>query len=834
MVGPETTLIGRTLAGRYTPEELIGRGRGSLVFRARDAQAGTEVALKVLAAPRSPEARERYRRVVAGEVGVASALRSPHVLAVHALGYDPELEVDFVTSELARGQTLASVLASRGKPPIALGLRLLQDAAEGLAAAHRAGLVHRDLRPASLYLVRSDAERQVRVKLGGFGVPQIVRAESLAGAPPEVSGYASPEMLAAGSARLTPASDVFSLGAIGFELMTGALPLDEAARRALAAGGRVEIEPPVDVAAAVPPHVLDAVLQALRIGPAERFADAAAFADALLQRTASPAPVAVPVAIVDEPPEIAASERTAPASVDATAAMMASAAVLSQHADAPAASSEPSIDPAASMPDPEAAPIAPVAAADSGRSTEPGAVPAPEAAAPSEPATAAGSSDRILAFAGRVLPGETVPEFIAPESPDAAPESPSEGASPIDSETPAASAAASADPSAASRTHIAPLQRAVPADLELYYPPQSATPPAAAVGFASAASAAAGAGTPGSGADSFVVAAAPGAASIPVAPAAPSLVPPAEAFIQPLAAQRALSLGGARKGPARTRTVRGPAMAAGFVLGILVLGSAGWIATRRSGAAPAPAAHLPVNRLASGAPAAATPADPPDARPAPAAAAPAAGDTSARAVAARRRAQEEAKKRQQQDEERKRLQDEQVAPVQPQEQQRLALAQQAVQQQPLARPQTVTPPVQQPVAVVPRPAAPPPAPPAAAPAREEPAPTREAASNEVFSVGDVEERPRLSNGAEIQRALQSRYPEQLSAAHVSGSVTATFVVNADGRVDGSTIRIVSSPNPGFNVPTQNVLRRARFRPATVRGQPVRVQVTMPVQWTATQ
>jgi periplasmic protein TonB len=104
----------------------------------------------------------------------------------------------------------------------------------------------------------------------------------------------------------------------------------------------------------------------------------------------------------------------------------------------------------------------------------------------------------------------------------------------------------------------------------------------------------------------------------------------------------------------------------------------------------------------------------------------------------------------------------------------------------------------------------------------------------VFSSSEVEERPRLSNGGEIQRALRSRYPEQLAAAGVSGSVTATFVVNADGRVDGSSIRIVGSPNPAFNVPTQNVLRRARFRPATVGGQPVRVQVTMPVQWTAPQ
>ena len=144
---------------------------------------------------------------------------------VYCLGHDTELDLEFVAGELLRGQTLASVLSQRGKPPIALGLRLLGDAANGVAAGHRAGLVHRDLRPASLYLVRGDGERQVRVKVAGFGVPQIVRRESLAGAAPEVSAYASPEMLAAGSLRLTPASDVFSLGVVGYELLTGRPPL---------------------------------------------------------------------------------------------------------------------------------------------------------------------------------------------------------------------------------------------------------------------------------------------------------------------------------------------------------------------------------------------------------------------------------------------------------------------------------------------------------------------------------------------------------------------------------------------------------------------------------
>ncbi|HEX8374960.1 MAG TPA: protein kinase, partial [Geminicoccaceae bacterium] len=334
MVALERLLIGRTVGGRHAVEELIGRGRGGLVFRARDTRDGGEVALKVLATPQSAEARERYRRVVAGEVRLAAGIGHPNVVAVHALGNDPELDLDFVTFELARGQTLASVLAQRGKPPISLGLRLLSDAAEGLAAGHRAGLLHRDVRPASLYLVRSEAERQVRVKVGGFGIPQLVRRESLLAAPPEVSAYASPEMLANGSARLTPASDVFGLAVIGFQLMTGALPLDDAARRALAEGRAEEVGVPLELSTAVPPHVFEAVLQALRIAPAERHADAGAFAEALRAPASRPA-VAVP-AIFAAPESAPTVPHAAPAVESAPVAATPSAPEAAADATPPA------------------------------------------------------------------------------------------------------------------------------------------------------------------------------------------------------------------------------------------------------------------------------------------------------------------------------------------------------------------------------------------------------------------------------------------------------------------------------------------------------------------
>ncbi|HSU15381.1 TonB family protein [Longimicrobium sp.] len=799
MVGLEKLLIGRTLAGRYTVDELIGPGRAGLVYRARDSRTGAEVAVKVLNAPRSPEARERFRQLVAREVAAATAIRHANVATVHEMGGDAELDLDFVVTELVRGQSLAGVLAQRGKPPIALGLRLLGDAAEGLAAGHAAGLVHRDLRPASLYMVRGEAERHVRVKLTGFGVPQLVRRESLAVAAPEMRAYASPEMLANGSARLAPASDVFSLGMIGFELMTGALPLDDAARRALADGGKVEIEAPREVAAAVPPHVMDAVMQALRIDPAERFADGSSFAAALRQAPA-PQMISVPKIITEPEPQAAAAP-------------------------------EPVAESPAEEPQPEPSAAAPVIAAAAGAV-----------------ATAAIAADAAAAP-------------IAVESAPAEPEA----AAPV-TETPVASAAAAppAAPSKAPRRGAA--AKTPDSDLPLYYPPQLAKTPAPAVPAAIVTPPAPKPVAPPIAATKVEdeapapvaapVIAAVAAAAIPIpAIAAPPPIPaptpvaesasvaiapiPAAApvAVEPAAPMRELKLigGGERKKRAAGAFRAPPAMAAGFLLGILVLGSVAWIATRRT---PSPAVG-PATTLAAAnqlAPGAVVPNGAAAAQPAAAGAtdaAPAAADSAAKAPTAQQQAAlDAAKKKQQEDERRK--QDEEKA-------RQAALVQQP--QQPAAQtqaPPAAQAPAQQPAPAQPRPqqvaVAPPPAPaPAPPPA---PAPREEAAAarstSEVYDEDVVEERPRLTNAPELQRALRDRYPSQLAHNRVSGRVTATFVVGPDGRVDGSSIRILNSPNQGFNAPTQGVLRRARFRPATVKGQAVRVQVTMPITWSLEQ
>ncbi|HYH83334.1 MAG TPA: TonB family protein [Longimicrobium sp.] len=833
-MGLERLLIGRTLDGRYAVEELIGRGRGGLVYRARHAQTGVEVALKVLAAPRTPEARERFRGMVAGEVRAAAAIEHPNVAGVYCLGHDAELGLDFVASELLRGQTLASVLSQRGKPPIALGLRLLSDAAEGMAAGHRAGLVHRDLRPASLYLVRGEGERQVRVKVAGFGVPQIVRRESLAGAEAEVSAYASPEMLAAGSFRLTSASDVFSLGVVGYELLTGHHPFDEAARRALAEGRAVVAEPPADVAASVPPQVVEAVLQALRSNPAERHADGAAFSAALQQQTRqvmvlgkiTPAS-AQPAAAAPEPEPEPQTEAPAPAApavvaaaggilaVESPDAVVVEIADLAGNEDDPAApqlAAAASESSAVESPAPVDAPAAhaeptPFEAGPSEASASPA---VPIAAAAAEVVAQAAAADVVVQ--ATVAPPTVTPQTVAPPLADLT-------RAPVPKPVPKRAGTAAPD-------------------LELYYPPKPPVfVPAAPSAMPAPQPVAAPVETPAPvAAESTPIEAAP-AVSMPFAAAAPAAPPriaetPSYAPVAPAAAKPAPTPmpGAARRRAAAAKSggSRGPAMAAGFVLGLLVLGSAAWMAMRPQGDATASATTVPVaSQLAQGpAAASAAPAQPAaDARenttpvPAP--------DTASRT--ARQRAADALKK--QQDDERRRRDAETLRQTQLLQQQQAAQLARTAQAQPAPAPAQPQP-QQVAVAPPPRPAPQPVAPPPA-PAREEPS-ARAPTPNEVFGEDVVEERPRLTNVNELQRALQDRYPPQLQANRVSGSVMASFVVGADGRVDPRSIQIVNSPNPGFNAPTQTVLRRARFRPATVKGQPVRVQVTMPIAWTLAQ
>jgi tRNA A-37 threonylcarbamoyl transferase component Bud32 len=326
MAGLESLLKGRELGGRYRIEEVIGRGGMGAVYRATDQRLGRAVAVKVITASagNDPEVRERQRARFKHEAASAARLpKHPNAVTVHDYGTDEELGLDFIVMELLEGEDLATRLQRGGMPPMAEALRILQHAARGVAVGHRAGLIHRDVKPGNVFLVRHGDEEEVRVL--DFGIAKAMEDEDTAsaglthdGRAPLSPAYASPEQLR-GDARLTAASDVFSLGALGFQLLTGTRPFIDADRARMSAGMDVPVPALRARNPQVPEEVEQIIRRALHPDPAQRFADASALADALatpMRRiTDTPLAAAVPAAgaalVDDDRTMLADADRTA-------------------------------------------------------------------------------------------------------------------------------------------------------------------------------------------------------------------------------------------------------------------------------------------------------------------------------------------------------------------------------------------------------------------------------------------------------------------------------------------------------------------------------------------
>ena len=210
---------------RYVIDALLGRGGFGSVYRARHHVLGRPVALKILHARAAEDASvvERFLR----EAKAASAIGSAHIVDVYDAGVaDGEV---FLAMELLEGEDLAARIARAAPMPdgdaMTIGLAIL----DALSAAHAAGIVHRDLKPANVFLARV-ADGVERVKLLDFGLSTIAgprRAQGLTRAG-EVLGtphYVAPEQLRS-AAEADPRADLWSWGAIMFEMLSGARPYE--------------------------------------------------------------------------------------------------------------------------------------------------------------------------------------------------------------------------------------------------------------------------------------------------------------------------------------------------------------------------------------------------------------------------------------------------------------------------------------------------------------------------------------------------------------------------------------------------------------------------------
>jgi eukaryotic-like serine/threonine-protein kinase len=287
LAGLENLVIGRVLAERYRIEEVIGRGGMGAVYRAVDECLGRPVAVKVINVVVSdPKQAEELRTRFQREARVAASLHHPNVITVYDFGTDPKLGLDFLVMELLHGEDLANRMARSGPPSLSTSLRILWEAGRGLAVGHRTGLIHRDVKPGNLFLEEDDELGELRVRVVDFGIARVVEGQEAASRITQFDwivlspAYASPEQLR-NEPNLTPASDVFSLGVIGYELLTGErLSSCEGADRL--AGGDPQPVPSIrDRNCAVSPALEAVIRRALAFDPKERFPHAGAFLSAL-------------------------------------------------------------------------------------------------------------------------------------------------------------------------------------------------------------------------------------------------------------------------------------------------------------------------------------------------------------------------------------------------------------------------------------------------------------------------------------------------------------------------------------------------------------------------
>jgi serine/threonine-protein kinase len=260
------------LRTQFAVGERVGAGQFSFVYRATDRNLGREVAIKLLRA--EVAAHELVRALFQRSAFIAAQLEHPHILRV--LDFGEAASLQWMVMPLVEGGDLAGLVPRAGRLDRVTAVRVLEQLGEALGFSHAMGVIHRDIRPQ--HLLMDGPQRDVR--LIDFTLARVVESRVLASAPVGTPAYMSPEQ-AAGSGEIDPRSDLYSLGVLGYELLTGALPFEGTAEE-LAIARLTELpRNPVDRNPDVPPEVAAVVMRCLAKHPDQRWRDAAEFLAAL-------------------------------------------------------------------------------------------------------------------------------------------------------------------------------------------------------------------------------------------------------------------------------------------------------------------------------------------------------------------------------------------------------------------------------------------------------------------------------------------------------------------------------------------------------------------------
>ncbi len=253
------------IAGRYRLEGRLGFGGMSTVHLAMDLRLERQVAVKLLAEHLAddPAFVSRFQR----EAQAAARLIHPNIVQVFDSGRDQGSDQYFIVMEYIEGSSCAEILRDDGWVDVEEGLSIIEQACEGLDYAHRHGVVHRDVKPGNL--LRS---REGEVKLADFGIAKATEQSSITqvGSVLGTAAYLAPEQ--ARGEEAGPSADLYALGVVTYQLISGRLPYEANSLTELALKQQQEAPETLDtLVAAVVPELADAVAIALALDPRDRY-----------------------------------------------------------------------------------------------------------------------------------------------------------------------------------------------------------------------------------------------------------------------------------------------------------------------------------------------------------------------------------------------------------------------------------------------------------------------------------------------------------------------------------------------------------------------------------
>jgi eukaryotic-like serine/threonine-protein kinase len=266
-------MIGRLINGRYRLIAPLGEGGMATIWRAVDEQLDREVAVKLLREQFGSDAgfAARFRQ----EARAAGSLSHPNIVPVYDYGTDAD-GAQFIVMQLVEGDNLATLLRERDHLETDDAVRIALGVASALEAAHRRGLVHRDVKPGNI-LLTDDGD----VKVTDFGIARAVAEASMTVTGTTLGSvhYFSPEQ--ARGDEVTGTSDVYALGIVLYEMLTGRRPFEGDSAAGVALKRLSEDPPPPSTYRPVPSGLSAIVMRALQREPVDRFPDAGSFAEAL-------------------------------------------------------------------------------------------------------------------------------------------------------------------------------------------------------------------------------------------------------------------------------------------------------------------------------------------------------------------------------------------------------------------------------------------------------------------------------------------------------------------------------------------------------------------------